>query len=84
MGSFRLSLGEPGAQAWVLDRPEYWLPQPSRTFHGRDIFAPVAARAGAGMLPEELGSSISDAVFAPAAGAGAQRGTGTFAGTSCT
>lgn len=27
----------------VLDNPSYHLPQPSQTFHGRDIFAPAAA-----------------------------------------
>ncbi|MEM9586821.1 MAG: SAM-dependent chlorinase/fluorinase [Planctomycetota bacterium] len=27
----------------VLDRPESWAGQPSQTFHGRDIMAPVAA-----------------------------------------
>lgn len=59
-GLFSFALEKPGAQAWVLDRPEYWLPQPSRTFHGRDIFAPVAARLAVGMRPEQLGTPISD------------------------
>jgi S-adenosyl-L-methionine hydrolase (adenosine-forming) len=61
-GLFSFALREPGAQAWVLDRPEFWLPQVSRTFHGRDIFAPVAARLAAGALPGDLGSPIEDAV----------------------
>src|SRR5512138_2740263 len=26
-----------------LDRPQFWLPKISRTFHGRDILSPVAA-----------------------------------------
>ncbi|MGZ9222253.1 MAG: SAM hydrolase/SAM-dependent halogenase family protein, partial [Anaerolineales bacterium] len=26
-----------------LNRPGYWLPNPSNVFHGRDIFAPAAA-----------------------------------------
>ena len=30
-------------RAYVLDRPDYWLPVVSDTFHGRDIFAPVSA-----------------------------------------
>jgi S-adenosylmethionine hydrolase len=28
---------------WILDRPAYWRHPVSATFHGRDIFAPVAA-----------------------------------------
>jgi hypothetical protein len=32
----------------------------SNTFHGRDIFAPVAAALAAGIKPEELGSPIRD------------------------
>ena len=39
-GIFTHALAEPGAQAWELDQPRFWLPQVSRTFHGRDIFAP--------------------------------------------
>ena len=41
---------DPRAQAWVIDRVELALPAPSRTFHGRDVFAPVAARLAAGIL----------------------------------
>lgn len=61
-GLFTFALEQPGAQAWVLDRPQYWLPAISRTFHGRDIFAPVAAHLARGVPPEELGSPVSDAV----------------------
>ena len=61
-GLFSFVLDQPAAQAWVLDRPQHWLPEPGRTFHGRDIFAPVAARLASGMLPEELASPISDPV----------------------
>ena len=31
-----------------LDQTAYWLPTVSRTFHGRDIFSPVAAHLAAG------------------------------------
>ncbi|MGQ9489901.1 MAG: SAM hydrolase/SAM-dependent halogenase family protein [Anaerolineae bacterium] len=61
-GLFTFALEQPGAQAWVLDRPQYWLPAVSRTFHGRDIFAPVAAHRARGLPPEELGSPVADAV----------------------
>lgn len=43
-----------------LDRPEYWLPEISRVFHGRDIFAPVAAHLANGVPLEALGRAITD------------------------
>jgi hypothetical protein len=64
-GLFSFALELPGARAWVLDRPEYWLPSVSRTFHGRDIFAPVAAHLAAGIRPEALASPIDDPVRLP-------------------
>ena len=36
------------AEARVLESRDLWLPQTSSTFHGRDIFAPVAAHLAAG------------------------------------
>lgn len=62
-GLFSFALQEPGARAWVLDRPEHWLPEPSRTFHGRDIFAPAAARLAAGVPAGHLGTPVSDPVI---------------------
>jgi len=59
---------EPGASAPVfihLDRPEYWLPNVSHTFHGRDIFAPAAAHLAAGVPLERLGTSFADPVRIP-------------------
>jgi S-adenosyl-L-methionine hydrolase (adenosine-forming) len=42
------------------------LPGPSsRTFHGRDIFAPVAARLAAGVDPGEMGPEVKDPVRLP-------------------
>ena len=38
-----------------LDRPAYWLPRVSRTFHGRDIVAPVAAYLASGGSLARLG-----------------------------
>ncbi len=38
---------------------KYFLPNVSNTFHGRDIFAPVAAHILNGVNPEELGNKIS-------------------------
>lgn len=39
----------------------------SRTFHGRDIFAPVAARLATGVPPADFGSEVYDPVVLPAA-----------------
>jgi len=37
----------------------YFLPSPSTTFHGRDIFAPVAAHLSLGVSPEKLGPLVN-------------------------
>lgn len=37
---------------------EYFLPAVSSTFHGRDIFAPVAAYLSLGLNPEKLGKQV--------------------------
>jgi len=50
----------------ALDNPAYRLPQPSRTFHARDIFSPAAAHLAAGVRIEDLGSPLTDFVrFTP-------------------
>ena len=52
----------PPHAAVVLDNPIYWLtPNPSHTFHGRDIFAPVGAHLARGVPLKKLGSSIDPA-----------------------
>lgn len=43
-----------------LSREEYFRPSVSNTFHGRDIFAPVAGALSKGVHPEELGSEVYD------------------------
>ena len=45
-----------------LDRPQYWLPEVSHVFHGRDIFAPTAAHLAGGTALQELGTRFSDPV----------------------
>lgn len=45
-----------------LDQPQYWLPAVSHVFHGRDIFAPVAAYLANGVPLNKLGTEISDPV----------------------
>jgi S-adenosylmethionine hydrolase len=44
--------------AWELRESRYWLEPVSRTFHGRDIFSPVAARLATGLAPDELGPRL--------------------------
>ncbi|MCK6444829.1 MAG: SAM-dependent chlorinase/fluorinase [Planctomycetes bacterium] len=48
--------------AWVkvLDVERFSLEERSRTFHGRDVFAPTAARLAAGLSPSELGPDCPD------------------------
>ena len=41
-----------------LNNPNYWLPEVSYVFHGRDIFAPAAAHLAAGVPLEKLGTDI--------------------------
>ena len=50
------------AEVRHLDRPRFWLSQISRTFHGRDIFTPVAAHLAAGVPFGEVGTVINDPV----------------------
>lgn len=49
-----------------LTNPDYWRsPTPSATFHGRDIFAPVAAHLAAGVSLEALGTPLSISSLVP-------------------
>lgn len=43
-----------------LDQRRYWLPEISEVFHGRDIFAPVAAHLANGIRMRDLGTQIDD------------------------
>lgn len=64
---FRL---EPGGnlEALTITRPEYWRKPVSATFHGRDIFAPVAAYLTLGRPPSDFGEPLGSLVSLPAAG----------------
>jgi hypothetical protein len=46
--------------------------RPGATFHGRDVFAPVAARICAGMAPSEAGEEIIDAGSGAATASGSR------------
>jgi S-adenosylmethionine hydrolase len=53
-------------RAWKLDKPEYYRPGDlSHTFHGRDIFAPVAAHLAAGIDPDRVGTPIRSLTMLP-------------------
>jgi S-adenosyl-L-methionine hydrolase (adenosine-forming) len=54
------------AVAHRLANPRFWrTPTPSDTFHGRDVFAPVAAHLSLGVNPSDLGPVHSEPVLLP-------------------
>jgi len=44
-----------GPEAITITRPEFWRSKVSPTFHGRDVFAPVAAHLSLGLHPSDFG-----------------------------
>ncbi|MEM1606525.1 MAG: SAM-dependent chlorinase/fluorinase [Candidatus Bathyarchaeia archaeon] len=48
---------------YVIENRKYMLRCISRTFHGRDIFAPAAAYLASGIPPSELGPEIYDPIM---------------------
>ena len=42
-----------------LTNPDYFLDTPNHTFHGRDVFAPIAAHLTQGVTPNQLGPQLS-------------------------
>lgn len=75
IGNYYYVAPDNGLLTWILDdaeaaqqpvsvrqltNEEYFLPGSSRTFHGRDIFAPVAANLAAGVAAEEFGPLIAE------------------------
>jgi S-adenosylmethionine hydrolase len=61
-GLFTAALESGPWEAFELTAPEYRLPAVSRTFHGRDVFAPAAAHLALGLVPARLGPAILDPV----------------------
>jgi S-adenosylmethionine hydrolase len=53
---------EKHAHAVAVENPAYFLPQVSNTFHGRDIFAPVAAHLSRGVPISKLGNPVTQPV----------------------
>ena len=52
-------------RAFELEAPEYRRPQVSRTFHGRDVFAPAAGHLALGVPLERFGAPVDDPVRIP-------------------
>jgi S-adenosyl-L-methionine hydrolase (adenosine-forming) len=59
-GVLGLAVAEPGAEVVSLDKPDLWRHPVANTFHGRDIFAPVAAHLAAGRPLSDAGTAIKD------------------------
>jgi hypothetical protein len=47
------------------DNPEFWMPEVSDIFHGRDIFSPVGAHLARGVPLHALGRTIDDPIRIP-------------------
>jgi len=56
---------EPKLEAVAITKPQFWRSPVSPTFHGRDIFAPVAARLSLGFRPIEFGEAIHSVTVLP-------------------
>ena len=52
----------PGVEAFALTNSSYWRHPVSNTFHGRDIFAPVAANLLLGVAPDDVGERVGEIV----------------------
>ena len=61
-GLFTTFVSESGWSAFELTAADYRLPDVSRTFHGRDIFAPAAGHLARGLEPARLGPRVTDPV----------------------
>lgn len=66
-GVFTLIYEKAEEEGWPLkvvhtNKKEYWLPDISDIFHGRDIFSPVGAHLAAGVPIDDLGEVIVDSI----------------------
>jgi len=55
----------PELEAMAITKPQFWRSPVSLTFHGRDIFAPVAARLSLGFPPTDFGEAITSITMLP-------------------
>ena len=56
---------QPEMEAIAITKPQFWRSPVSPTFHGRDIFAPVAARLSLGFPPIDFGEAITSVTILP-------------------
>lgn len=61
-GIFSLFFNEYDYKAYKLNNSSFWREGVSKTFHGRDIFAPVAAHLSNGVALEDIGEPIDELV----------------------
>ncbi|MBU2609212.1 MAG: SAM-dependent chlorinase/fluorinase [Chloroflexi bacterium] len=55
----------PGLEAVAITESKYWRSPVSPTFHGRDIFSPVAARLSLGCPASDFGEPVTSVVMLP-------------------
>ena len=69
-GVLSMVLARETAQVRHITNERYFLKPVSRTFHGRDVFSPVAAHLAVGVAPAQFGRRVTDPLrltfFAPA------------------
>jgi len=54
-----------GVAAFAVTEPRFWRQPVSATFHGRDIFAPVAAHLSLGVSPSDFGPHLDSLAVLP-------------------
>ena len=65
-GLFTRVIEREGLQAaYMLTQSAYFQPQVSATFHGRDLFGPVAAHLARGIAPARFGPPLAELVLLP-------------------
>jgi hypothetical protein len=64
-GILEWALRDPAARAYALTGARWFRHPVSRTFHARDVFAPVAAHLACGVAPDRLGPAVPDPVRLP-------------------
>jgi hypothetical protein len=60
-----IRLQEPSSTPVLLQNNSFWLGSPSSTFHGRDIFSPVAAHLANGVPVRQMGPVLETIVTFP-------------------
>ena len=56
---------KPDVEAIAITKPQFWRSPVSPTFHGRDIFAPVAAHLSLGFPLKDFGEAVASVAMLP-------------------